>query len=47
MVNFNGDNASQVIKDNVPWKFHAKHFLVAYLLIGISFLSFFASYFEF
>jgi len=46
MINFEHTNSSSVILEAMPWKYHARFYVVGFLLIFISLISFFASYFE-
>lgn len=46
MINFEHENSSPIILESLPWKYHARFYLVSLLLIFIGILSFFASYSE-
>jgi hypothetical protein len=45
-VNFSNENASQVVQESMPWKFHHRVYLICAILIFVSASSFVASYYE-
>jgi len=45
-INFDGVNASQAIKDEIPWHYHDRFFLLSCFLVFIAIFSFVASYYE-
>lgn len=45
-MNFDHDNATSIITDQIPAKFHQRYFLLGLLLLAISIISFLASYYE-
>lgn len=45
-VNFANDNASQVVSEAMPWKFHHRVYLLCGILIFVGASSFVASYYE-
>ena len=45
-MNFDHDNASSLITDQIPAKFHQRFFFLGLLLLAISVISFLASYHE-
>jgi len=45
-INFNGVNASQTIKNDMPWHYHSKYMALSTFLIFISLFSFVTSYYE-
>lgn len=45
-INFTSPNASGVILDSMPWEYHKRYFIVAGLIVFLTFFSFIASYRE-
>jgi hypothetical protein len=45
-INFANVNATNLILDNMPWRYHQRYFVIGLLVIGLSFFSFIASFYE-
>ena len=45
-INFTSPNASSVILDSMPWEYHKRYFIVAGLIMFLTFFSFIAAYRE-
>jgi len=45
-INFTSPNASGVILDSMPWEYHKRYFIVAGLIMFLTFFSFIAAYRE-
>ena len=45
-INFANTNASSVILDSMPWEYHKRYFIVAGLIMFLTFFSFIAAYRE-
>ena len=39
-------NATNLILDNMPWQYHKRYFVTGLLILGLSFFSFIASFYE-
>jgi len=46
-INFDGTNASTVIKNEMPWHYHERFLGLSFFLVIVAFFSFIASYYEF
>jgi hypothetical protein len=45
-INFDGTNASSVIINQIPWRFHEKYFALSLFLVFTGAIGFIASYYE-
>jgi len=46
LINFNNDNASRIIIDDISWRLHDRYYMAGALLFVIAVFSFIASYYE-
>jgi hypothetical protein len=45
-INFDSENASEMLLENIPWHYHYRFFLAGFLLLFISIFSYFAAFYE-
>jgi hypothetical protein len=46
LINFNNDNASRILIDDISWRLHDRYYMAAALLFVIAIFSFIASFWE-
>lgn len=46
LINFNNDNASRILIDDISWRLHDRYYMAGALLFVIAIFSFIASFYE-